>query len=101
MKTTALLLSLSLFFGCNSSKVEPNGEVQATIIRLELNPTVYCTCCQGYRVQIGNKEYFTNRVPAPFDKPNSLVLIRYTQPESECGQSETPDRIQITSIRAR
>lgn len=101
MKIIALLLSLGLVFGCDKSKVEPNGEVQATIIKLELNPTVYCTCCQGYRVQIGTKQYFTNRVPAPFDKPNTQVLIRYIQPESECGQSETPGRIQITSIRVR
>jgi hypothetical protein len=100
-KLLASLLIMGISVNCHQPAIDPSQEVAATIVDLLLDPTVYCLCCQGYRVHIGKLEYFTNRVPSPFDKPNTAVLIRYKQPEEECSAAKQTNRIQIISIRTR
>jgi hypothetical protein len=100
VKNILLLLILTSFLSCHKDTFDPNQEVPATIIDLQLGQTIYCGCCQGYRVQIGSKQYFTNRVASPFGNPNTKVWIRYKQPEEGC-ESESTNRIQITSVRSR
>lgn len=93
-----VLVFCGALISCHKDKIDTTPEVKATIIEFVSNPLVYCFCCQGYRIQIDAKEYFTNFVPAPYQRPNIQVLIRYKQPEDGC--TEVSDRIQITSIRS-
>lgn len=97
MKTILFLLLLISLIRCHKYQVDTSPEVKATVIEFVSNPLVYCRCCQGYRIQIGSQEYFTNFVPPPYQQPNTQILIRYKQPEDDC--TEVSNRLQITSIR--
>ncbi|QMW04925.1 hypothetical protein [Spirosoma foliorum] len=75
-------------------------EKPATVIDLTLpGPTVYCNCCAGYRIQIDADYYYTNTIPAAYDKPNTPVWIRYQADTGPCQGKA--GRIEIISIRSR
>ncbi|SFF13360.1 hypothetical protein [Spirosoma endophyticum] len=80
-----LLLLSSLIGSVTGCQQVQQPEKPATVIDLTLpGPTVYCNCCAGYRIQVDADYYYTNAIPAAYDKPNTPIWIRYQADTGPC-----------------